>query len=101
MCVILRMIRSPNVCPRHCFSARARAGRQWPAVRILYLKKSLPPTRRPGDDSDTSQNETHLRTKRNANAEYHRNDQMMELERRITRMTRMHLRMTNVEEMTK
>src|SRR5207248_3854983 len=86
--------------------ARARAGRQWPAVRIFFLKKSLPPTGRPGDDSDTSQNETHLRTKRNANAECQRNDEMMELEPRITRMTRMHLRMTNdgmtnVEGMTK
>src|SRR5438105_12239525 len=60
--------------------ARARAGRQWPAVRILFLKKSLPRTGRPGDDSDTSQNETHLRTKRNANAECRRNDEMMELE---------------------
>src|SRR5438874_11546095 len=89
MCVILRMIRSPNVCPRHCFSARARAGRQWHAVRIYFLKKSMPPTGRPGDDSDTSQNETHLRTKRNANADCRRNDEMMELEPRITRMTRM------------
>src|SRR5438105_10517301 len=69
--------------------ARARAGRQWPAVRIFFLKKSLPPTGRPGDDSDTSQNETHLRTKRNANAECRRNDEMMELEPRIARMTRM------------
>src|SRR5438270_10998782 len=69
--------------------ARARAGRQWPAVRILFLKKSLPPTGRPGDDSDTSQNETHLRTKRNANADCRRNDEMMELEPRIARMTRM------------
>src|SRR5206468_5111626 len=60
--------------------ARARAGRQWPAVRILFLKKSLPRTGRPGDDSDTSQNETHLRTKRNANAECRRNDKMMEAE---------------------
>src|SRR5437588_7218379 len=66
--------------------ARARAGRQWPAVRILFLKKSLPPTGRPGDDSDTSQNETHLRTKRNANAECRRNDKMMELEPRIARI---------------
>src|SRR5438034_4623514 len=66
--------------------ARARAGRQWPAVRILFLKKSLPRTGRPGDDSDTSQNETHLRTKRNANAECQRNDKMMELEPRITRI---------------
>src|SRR5213592_2737133 len=56
--------------------ARARAGRQWLAVRILFLKKSLPRTGRPGDDSDTSQNETHLRTKRNANAECRRNDKM-------------------------
>src|SRR6184192_4294066 len=56
--------------------ARARAGRQWPAVRILFLKKSLPRTGRPGDDSDTSQNETHLRMKRNANAECRRNDEM-------------------------
>src|SRR5438105_14384673 len=69
--------------------ARARAGRQWPAVRILFLKKSLPRTGRPGDDSDTTQNETHLRTKRNANAECRRNDEMMELEPRIARMTRM------------
>src|SRR5438477_2657795 len=60
--------------------ARARAGRQWLAVRILFLKKSLPPTGRPGDDSDTSQNETHLRTKRNANAECRRNDKMTKLE---------------------
>src|SRR5437773_8028761 len=67
-------------------AARARAGRQWPAVRILFLKKSLPRTGRPGDDSDTSQNETHLRTKRNANAECQRNDKMMELEPRITRI---------------
>src|SRR5438094_2541879 len=66
--------------------ARARAGRQWSAVRILFLKKSLPRTGRPGDDSDTSQNETHLRTKRNANADCQRNDKMMELEPRITRI---------------
>src|SRR5207249_4703636 len=66
--------------------ARARAGRQWSAVRILFLKKSLPPTGRLGDDSDTPQNETHLRMKRNANAECQRNDKMMELEPRITRI---------------
>src|SRR5438067_7276203 len=77
--------------------ARARAGRQWLAVRILFLKKSLPPTGRPGDDSDTSQNETQLRPKRNANADCRRNDEMMELEPRIARMTRMDLRMTNDE----
>src|SRR5438067_10305766 len=66
--------------PGIAFPARARAGRQWPAVRILFLKKSLPPTGRPGDDSDTSQNETHLRTKRNANADCQSNDRMMEVE---------------------
>src|SRR5437763_5520535 len=75
--------------PGIAFPARARAGRQWPAVRILFLKKSLPPTGRPGDDSDTSQTETHLRTKRNAHADCRRNDEMMELEPRIARMTRM------------
>src|SRR5437763_15556419 len=75
--------------PGIAFPARARAGRQWPAVRILFLKKSLRTTVRPGDDSDTSQNETHLRTKRNANADCRSNDEMMELEPRIARMTRM------------
>src|SRR6184192_3582512 len=65
--------------------ARARAGRQWSAVRILFLKKSLPRTGRLGDDSDASQNETHLRTKRNANAECQRNE-MKKAEPRITRI---------------
>src|SRR5437763_6611502 len=83
--------------PGIAFPARARAGRQWPAVRILFLKKSLPRTGRPGDDSDTSQNETHLRTKRNANADCRRNYTMLEPEPPITRMTRMDLRMTNDE----
>src|SRR5438552_16266431 len=97
MCVILRMMRPPMFAPGIASPGRARVGRQWPAVWILCLKKSLPRIGRLGDDSDASQNETHLKTKRNAIGECQSNDQMSRVEPRIARMTLMAVSMTKSE----
>ena len=97
MCVILRILRPPMFAPGIASPGRARVGRQWPAVWILCLKKSLPRIGRLGDDSDASQNETHLKTKRNAIGECQSNDQMSRVEPRIARMTLMAVSMTKSE----
>src|SRR5437016_6301990 len=49
MCVILRTMRSPMFAPGIARPVSARVGRQWPAVRIYFLKKGAARNSRLGD----------------------------------------------------